>query len=338
MTERNTLPMTMELFQTQYGLKACARTWKSKLKEWKFDKYLVDREKDVSIAKVAKRRREGKTTALLREDRQISPGRLADFKRRKRESSVVVVSPSTETAEDLACHSPLNGEEATTHGVINQRPSSQHQDSDSTLVGISRAASLNWFKTVANDSSLFLSARAAGLVRILVKDLEDELERTEQNGEPINASLWWNFGTSGINVWCDYCLKIIGDQVLYDCHTCPDLTGGNWVISYCFECNYSKKTLCQAENHQLVRDDCFKSSRCLDAAYPDLERWCDAVDCGKKISGLYFHCCICDSDNFDLCLQCVMGGRVCQDMGHVLSPGVRPIEREIGCEEACTQI
>jgi hypothetical protein len=76
-------------------LNSSARTWKSKLKEWKFDKYLVDREKDVSIAKVAKRTREGKTTALLREDRQISPGRLADFKRRKRENSVVVVSPST---------------------------------------------------------------------------------------------------------------------------------------------------------------------------------------------------------------------------------------------------
>jgi hypothetical protein len=118
----------------------------------------------------------------------------------------------------------LNGEEATTHGVINQRPSSQHQDSDSALVGISRAASLNWFKTVANDSSLFLAARAAGLVRILVKDLEDELERTEQNGEPINASLWWNFGTSGINVWCDYCLKIIGDQVLYGEQFCRYLS------------------------------------------------------------------------------------------------------------------
>jgi hypothetical protein len=132
---------------------------------------------------------------------------------------------------------------------------------------------------------------------------------------------------------------------LIDCHTCPDLTGGTWVISHCFECYNSKKTFCQAESHHLVRDDCFKSSGCLAAAYPDLERWCDAVDCGKKISGLYFRewttkhvssnklltytldCCICDSDNFDLCLQCVMGGRVCQDMGHVLSPGVRPIER-----------
>ncbi|KAH8789756.1 hypothetical protein BGZ57DRAFT_88663 [Hyaloscypha finlandica] len=212
MTERNTLPMTMELFQTQYGLKACARTWKSKLKEWKFDKYLVDREKDISIAMVAKRRREGKTTALLHEDRQISPGRLADFKRRKRENSVVVVSSSAETAEDLACHSPLNEEEATTHEILNQRPSSQHQGSDSKLVAISHAASLNWFKTVANDSSLFLAARAAGLVRILVKDLEYELERTRQNGEPINASVWWSFGTLGINVWCDYCLKVIGCQ------------------------------------------------------------------------------------------------------------------------------
>jgi hypothetical protein len=55
---------------------------------------LVDREKDISIAKVTKRRRDGKQTAILHEDRQISPGRLADSKRRKRENSVVVVSPS----------------------------------------------------------------------------------------------------------------------------------------------------------------------------------------------------------------------------------------------------
>ena len=110
------------------------------------------------------------------------------------------------------------------HGVINQRPSSQHQDSDSTLVVISRAASLNWFKTVANDTSLFLAARAAGLVRILVRNLEYELERTEQRGEPINASPWWSIGTSGINVWCDYCLKIIGCQVLYGKHFCRSLS------------------------------------------------------------------------------------------------------------------
>jgi len=75
-------------------ISSSARTWKSKLKEWKFDKYLVDREKDISIVKLAKRRREGKTTALFHEDRQISPGKLADFKRRKRENSVMVVSSS----------------------------------------------------------------------------------------------------------------------------------------------------------------------------------------------------------------------------------------------------
>jgi hypothetical protein len=185
--------------------------------------------------------------------------------------------------------------------------SSQHQGSNSALAATSHAASLNWLKTMANDTNLFLAARAAGLVRILVRDLEDELKRTEQNGEPINGSLWWAVGTSGINQWCDHCLKIIGAQVLYgkhlcrflsfqkvvtygliECFTCPPLAGGNWVISHCSECNNSKKTLCHAESHELMRNDCFKSSGCLATVYPDLQRWCDAVDCGKKISGLYF--------------------------------------------------
>jgi hypothetical protein len=98
--------------------------------------------------------------------------------------------------------------------------SSQHQGSDSALAATSRAASLKWFKTVANDTSLFLAARAAGLVQILVRNLEHEPEGKEQKGEPINASFWWNISTSGINVWCDYCLKIIGCQVSYGKHFC----------------------------------------------------------------------------------------------------------------------
>jgi len=65
---------------------------------------------------------------------------------------------------------------------------------------------------VNNDSSLFLAARTAGMVRISVKDHEDEIA---QKGGSINGSLWWNIGTSGINVWCDYCLKIVGAQAVF---------------------------------------------------------------------------------------------------------------------------
>ncbi len=89
----------------------------------------------------------------------------------------------------------------------------------------------------------------------------------------------------------------------------------------------------------------FLSTRCPSSANLDLNKFCDAEDCGKKISGLYFRelprrllfskqityllidCCECDEDNFDLCLKCAMGGRTCHDISHVLSPNVCPIER-----------
>lgn len=59
------------------------RTWKSKLKEWKFDKYFTDKEKNVLAAKVSKRKREGKETQILNLDRPLSPRQLDNFGKRK---------------------------------------------------------------------------------------------------------------------------------------------------------------------------------------------------------------------------------------------------------------
>jgi hypothetical protein len=115
-----------------------------------------------------------------------------------------------------------------------------------------------------------------------------------------------------------------------------------WTISHCSKCFYGEKTVCQARNHHLEKDDHAMHSTCMNVANSDLQIWCDATDCRKKISGLYFRefvkqffninlltrmsdCCICNDDDFHLCLQCAMGGRVCQDMDHNLSPSVMTI-------------
>jgi hypothetical protein len=71
------------------------------------------------------------------------------------------------------------------------------------------------FKTVKNDSRLFLAARSAGLVRIRVQNLEDELERVEWEGVSIDSSLWWSMGTAGNDVWCDTCLEPMGAKPSY---------------------------------------------------------------------------------------------------------------------------
>jgi hypothetical protein len=74
--------------------KPSTRTWKAKLKEWKFEKYLRDKEKTIVIGKGEKRTREAKEALVFRRDRQARPGRLANFKRRKSENGIKVVSPS----------------------------------------------------------------------------------------------------------------------------------------------------------------------------------------------------------------------------------------------------
>jgi hypothetical protein len=130
-----------------------------------------------------------------------------------------------------------------------------------------------------------------------------------------------------------------------DCHDCPAFVKDYWLVSHCSECYESKQTFCQAQNHDLKPDTGRTFDTCRTAANPSLSKSCDSEDCGKKISGLYFRelprrllfskqlayllidCCECDEDDYDLCLQCAMGGRTCHDISHVLSPSVRPIER-----------
>jgi hypothetical protein len=135
------------------------------------------------------------------------------------------------------------------------------------------------------------------------------------------------------------------DDQRVDCNDCPQLVEGHWFISHCAECYDNKTTFCQARSHCLEQDDSIMSTKCISSANPNLSKSCDAEGCGKKISGLYFRelsrellfskqlayllidCCECDEDDYDLCLQCAMGGRTCHDISHVLSPSVRPIER-----------
>jgi hypothetical protein len=70
------------------------RTWKTKLKEWKFEKYLTDKEKNIIAAEAKKRRREGEETTGFDHSLQTIPGRLANYKRRNVEDGAEAVSLS----------------------------------------------------------------------------------------------------------------------------------------------------------------------------------------------------------------------------------------------------
>jgi hypothetical protein len=70
------------------------RTWKAKLKEWKFEKYLTGREKAGLVKRAEKHKREeGKETVFFHFDRQVNPATLENFKKRKRGKVLEVSSP-----------------------------------------------------------------------------------------------------------------------------------------------------------------------------------------------------------------------------------------------------
>ncbi|KAN0120046.1 hypothetical protein V8E51_002254 [Hyaloscypha variabilis] len=242
MTERSTLSETMEIFERDFGLKACTRTWRTKLKEWKFEKYLTDKEKSMGAVTTKKKGLETNGSAILHEKRSISPLRPASIKRRKNERVVEVTLQDCATSQNLTHDPPLPAEksdlaaELDSHGVSNQlhTMNGSVQNNNGSPVNCVTSielphepyrAALRMFKTVTNDSSLFIAAIAAGLVRILVRNLEKELQQDLQRehfeGKPTNF-LWWCGGgvISGTDVWCDTCLNVPGARVMYGTHTC----------------------------------------------------------------------------------------------------------------------
>ncbi|PMD18883.1 hypothetical protein NA56DRAFT_222879 [Hyaloscypha hepaticicola] len=213
-TKENTLSTTMKLFEKEYGLKACTRTWKSKLKEWKYDKYSTGKDKPIIISNVEERERD---------------------------------------EERMTVNYPLP---------------------DRFM------ASAAMFRTVRNDCSLFFAARSAGLVRILVRDFPDGLK-----GEYVVEG---RLSQSKIYPSCDYCPKFIGVYMMYYCKTCPSPLHIMMPRSCCCTCYSNKKPICLAQGHELHQIIISVPSECRIAKNTEEENWCNALNCGKKISGLYF--------------------------------------------------
>jgi hypothetical protein len=69
--------------------------WKNKLKEWYFEKNQSKEDMQIIVAKAEKRaREEGKETVFFQGDRQIPPGKIENFKKRKAIHAAEVASPS----------------------------------------------------------------------------------------------------------------------------------------------------------------------------------------------------------------------------------------------------
>jgi hypothetical protein len=57
---------------------------------------------------------------------------------------------------------------------------------------------------------------------------------------------------------------------------------------FCSDCFSYGVPFCMNRGHQLEPYHGLSSSKCREALVPLVERGCDAIDCGKKIEGLYF--------------------------------------------------
>ncbi|KAN0106844.1 hypothetical protein V8E51_009720 [Hyaloscypha variabilis] len=86
---------TMDFFEHQCGLKASMRKWKSKLKDWGFEKYSKAEEMTFIASKMQSRTAEGKDTAFFVGGRQVTKETLENFMRRKKVDAERVRSPTT---------------------------------------------------------------------------------------------------------------------------------------------------------------------------------------------------------------------------------------------------
>jgi hypothetical protein len=73
------------------------RSWKMKLKNWGYEKYSTSADRNISVAKTIKRKRdEGKSTAFFHLGSKIQLSKIECFKRRKTTDGVEEVSPSAD--------------------------------------------------------------------------------------------------------------------------------------------------------------------------------------------------------------------------------------------------
>jgi hypothetical protein len=72
--------------------------------------------------------------------------------------------------------------------------------------------------------------------------------------------------------------------ITIDCLLCPQ----DEAVVYCSGCYSGVHGYCPKRDHPLVPWEFFLEEKCRTAYDPDRSRVCNSLNCGKKISGLYF--------------------------------------------------
>ncbi|KAF8851558.1 hypothetical protein BDZ45DRAFT_144454 [Acephala macrosclerotiorum] len=109
MVENATLAQTMLLVHQLYGFQASERKWKSKLKEWGFDKNLTMAEMKIAVAKAEKRYTEdGKDTVFFHRGDFIPPAKVQNWKRRIMMTASSPLNPNAKTPVTIAYFTPVS--------------------------------------------------------------------------------------------------------------------------------------------------------------------------------------------------------------------------------------
>ncbi|KAF8847979.1 hypothetical protein BDZ45DRAFT_301773 [Acephala macrosclerotiorum] len=103
--QHKTLPQTMQEIERRFGFKKSLRSWKSKMKDWGFDKNMTS-DMQFMIAKATKRQREGKDTEFSRDGLQVPQETLRNFKRKKIGSATEAVLPAMATPPNITYATP----------------------------------------------------------------------------------------------------------------------------------------------------------------------------------------------------------------------------------------
>ncbi|KAI3317581.1 hypothetical protein HD806DRAFT_526941 [Xylariaceae sp. AK1471] len=113
---------------------------------------------------------------------------------------------------------------------------------------------------------------------------------------------------------CDHCHCACSAKLSYTCSTCED-------FDTCSTC-WDQGRRCFDEDHtdfarrSLIGTAAGRCRRALRPSTPTFGILCNL--CEKIIEGIFYHCCHCSSDDFDICFSCVLEGKTCFQPTHFL--------------------
>ncbi|EPS45300.1 hypothetical protein H072_696 [Dactylellina haptotyla CBS 200.50] len=119
--------------------------------------------------------------------------------------------------------------------------------------------------------------------------------------------------STALGTACDNCFKTIGHTTYYKCAKCNDELDG---FLLCETCHNAPGVYCNYKSHfsdmtkERVSDGPPGCRHTISPWKPNASAACDR--CKGQLGPLFFHCCKCRDDNFDICVNCISTAETCK--------------------------